>query len=127
MSWISIASVAVIGAHGVGHALGVAPALGAAFAPETSFSSWLLGDGADRVVAGLLFALAGGAFIAAAVGLAIDAPWTRGVCVAAALASLAASAIFPHALPTASLVGSVAVNVALLVTLGLIAWQPSPN
>lgn len=121
MSWIQIAAAIVVGAHGVGHVLGWGPPLGLSWASSaTSLESWLVDGAAARALAVLLFGLPTFGFLATAVGLCADLPWLRVVAVISAVTSLVASAVFPHTLPPSSLVGSVIVNVAAIVLLGLL-------
>lgn len=118
MSWIQIAVAIVVGAHGVGHVLGWGPALGLSWAgSENSLESWLVNGIAARALAVFLFGLPTIGFLATAVGLYADQPWVRVVAIISAVISLAAIAIFPHALPPSSLVGCVIVNIAVIVLL----------
>ena len=118
----------VVGAHGIGHVLGWLPAWGLARFDGVSSSSWRLGswsDAVERAVAGALFLLPTGGFLAAAVALLAGQGWFREVAVASAVLSLAATALFPRAFPLGSTVGSVAVNLAVLAGLLLVQWEPS--
>ena len=127
MSWIQLAAAIVLGAHGVGHVLGWGPALGLSWAsPAQSLQSWLVDGEAARALAVLLFGLPTLGFLAAAAGLIAGQPWLRGVAVISAAASLAAAVIFPRALPPSSLAGSVTVNVAVIVLLGLLGLPSRP-
>ena len=116
----------VLGAHGVGHVMGWVPVLGLARFEGVSSGSWLLsstaGEGAARLVAICLFAVPTAGFIAAAVGLLLGQSWWRSVAVAAAATSLAASTLYPQALPVSSTVGSVAVNVVVLYGILVAQW-----
>jgi hypothetical protein len=116
----------VLGAHGVGHVMGWMPAVGLARFDGVSSGSWLLtstvGESAARIFAIGLFAVPTAGFIAAAVGLLLGQPWWRSVAVASAATSLAASALFPQALPVGSTVGSVVVDVAVLYGILVAQW-----
>ena len=116
----------VLGAHGIGHVMGWMPALGLARFEGVSGGSWLLsstaGEGAARIVAIGLFAVPTAGFIAAAVGLLLGQPWWRSVAVASAATSLAASALYPQALPVSSTIGSVVVNVVVLYGILVAQW-----
>ncbi len=123
---VKVVVAGVLGAHGVGHVMGWMPALGLARFEGVSSVSWLLsstaGDSAARVVAIGLFAVPTVGFIAAAAGLLLGQPWWRSVAVASAATSLAASALYPQALPFGSTVGSVAVNVVVLYGILVAQW-----
>ncbi len=120
----------VLGAHGIGHVMGWLPALGLARFDGVSGSSWLLtgtlGDGAARILAVGLFAVPTVGFVAAAVGLLLGQPWWRPLAVASAGVSLAATALYPQAIPTGSTVGSVAVNLVVLYGVLIADWGASP-
>lgn len=118
----------VVGAHGLGHVLGWMPAWGLARFEGVSSSSWLLGslgETAERVVAGTAFLVPTAGFMAAAAGMFAGQGWFRGVAIASAAVSLAATALFPRAFPLGSTVGSVLVNAVVLAGLVMTSWQPS--
>lgn len=123
---VKMAVAGVLGAHGVGHALGWIPALGLARFEGTAGGSWLLGgvlgDGGSRLVAVGLFAVPTVGFVAAAAGILLGQPWWRPVAVASAGASLAATALFPQAFPAGSTAGSIAVNVLVLYGIVIAGW-----
>lgn len=123
---LGLIGAGVLGAHGVGHVLGWLPAWGLASFEQVSSRSWaldpLLGQRVSQGVAGALYLAPTLGFLAAAVALATGQPWWKEVAVAAALASGLASVLYPGALPAGSLVGSTAVNAAVLA---LAVWgQP---
>ena len=123
---IKLIAAGVIGAHGIGHVLGWMPAWGIAQFEGISSRSWLLtgviGDSGTRLAAGILFVVPMAGFIAAAAGLLLGLPWWRQVAVASAAASLAATALFPQAFTTGSIVGSIAVNLVVLYAILVAAW-----
>ena len=123
---VRVAVAGVLGAHGIGHVLGWLPALGLARFEGTSGGSWLvgglLGDGGSRLVAVGLFAVPTVGFLAAALGLLLGQAWWRPVAVASAGVSLAATAVFPHAFPAGSTVGSIAVNLLVLYGIVIAGW-----
>lgn len=127
---VKVVVAGVLGAHGIGHALGWMPALGLARFAGTSGDSWLLGglvgEGATRAVAAGLFIVPTAGFIAAAVGLLLGQPWWRPVAAASAAVSLAGTALYPAAFPTGSTVGSVAVNLVVLYGVIVAAWGADP-
>ena len=116
----------VIGAHGIGHVLGWLPALGVIRLEGTAGESWLIsgiaGDGGSRLVATVMFLVPTVGFVAAAIGLLTGQPWWRQAAVGSAAVSLAGTALFPHAFPAGSTVGSVAVNVAILGGILVLGW-----
>jgi hypothetical protein len=115
---IKLLVAGVIGAHGVGHVLGWMPAWGIARFEGVSSHSWaisgLIGEDAARLSAGILFLVPTLGFVAAAAGLLMGQAWWRPVAVGSAAASLACTALFPHAFSTGSTIGSVVVNLAVL-------------
>ena len=123
---VRIVVAGVLRAHGVGHVLGWMPAWGIARFEGTSSHSWLVsgvaGDGAARLLAGAIFLVPTVGFIAAAAGLLTGQPWWRQAAVGSAAASLLCTALFPQAFTTSSTVGSVAVDVAVLVGLLVLGW-----
>ena len=123
---IKLIAAGVIGAHGIGHVLGWMPAWGIAQFEGISSRSWFLtgvvGDTGARLAAGILFVLPMAGFVAAAAGLLLGQPWWRQVAVASAVASLAATALFPQAFTTGSTVGSIAVNLVVLYAILVAAW-----
>jgi hypothetical protein len=123
---VKVAVAGVLGAHGIGHALGWMPTLGLARFEGVSSGSWLLsgvaGEGAARIVAIGLFAVPTAGFIMAAVGILLGQPWWRPVAVASAATSLAASVLYPQALPLSSTIGSTVVNVVVLAGILVAGW-----
>ena len=126
---VKVVVAGVLGAHGIGHVMGWMPPLGLARFEGATSGSWLLtglaGDGATRVVAVGLFAVPMIGFVAAAAGLLLGQPWWRPVAVAAAATSLAASALYPQALPLGSTIGSLAVNGLVLFGILVAGWGAS--
>ncbi len=123
---VKLVVAGVLGAHGVGHLLGWMPAAGLARFDGVSGGSWLLtgavGDGAARMIAIGLFVVPTVGFAAAAGGLLLGQPWWRSVAVASAAVSLAATAIYPQALPLGSTIGSLAVNAVVLYGVLIADW-----
>lgn len=123
---VKIVAGCVIGAHGIGHAMGWLPALGIASIQGVSSRSWaltgVLGDGGARVLGGILFLVPMAGFLLAAGGLLTAQGWWRQAALGSAALSLLASALYPQAFPTGSTVGSVAVNVVLLGGILLAGW-----
>lgn len=108
----------VVGAHGLGHVLGWMPAWGIAKFEGVSSDSWLLGgllgEIGERIAAGALFLVPMIGFGIAAFGLFTGQTWWRPLAAASAGVSLAATALFPHAFPLGSTIGSLAVNAAVI-------------
>ncbi len=91
-----------------------------------SSDSWLLsataGESVARIAAVGLFVVPTVGFVAAAAGLLLGQPWWRSVAVASAATSLAASTLYPQALPASSTVGSVAVDCLVLLGILVAGW-----
>lgn len=115
MSWMQIGAAIVVGAHGIGHVLGWGPVLGVPGLPEDGLGSWLVGGGVARAAALVLFGAPAVGFLVTAFVLRADPSWLPGVALASAVTSLVAVAVFPRAFPTGSLIGSVLVNLAVIV------------
>jgi hypothetical protein len=133
---IRIINAGVLAFHGVGHAMGIIPALQipffqnqtGAWAQNWSSHSWLLmGDAISRILAIILFAVPLIGFLGAALGLMgwlVPHEWWRSLAIVSAVVSLVALALFwnafiylfPHK------VGAIAVNVAVLVGLLWANW-----
>lgn len=114
----------VLAVHGVGHSIGVVGGW-AGSAWGGSSESWLLTPVLGRaagIVEGVLWLLPTVGFVAAAGLMFGGSELWRPVAVASAVASLGAIALFPAQLPTGSLVGAVAVDIAVLVGLLLLDW-----
>ena len=121
MHWISIVIPAILGVHGIGHILGWGPALGISWnSPALNLTSWLFDGITARILAGVLFGAATLGFLASAVAMHAGLPWLRIGAVTSAVISIAATILFPHALPTSSLIGCTTVNIAVIVALGLL-------
>lgn len=73
-------------------------------------------------MATVLFLVPTVGFVAAAIGLLIGQPWWRQVAVGSAAVSLAGTALYPHAFPAGSTVGSLVVNVAILGGVLVLRW-----
>lgn len=123
---VKVVVAGILGAHGIGHALGWLPALGLARFEGTAGGSWLLGglvgESATRAVAAGLFLVPTAGFVAAAAGLLMGQPWWRPVAAASAAVSLAGTALYPAALPAGSTIGSVVVNLLVLYGVVVAAW-----
>lgn len=115
---LTVVADGVVGAHGLGHMLGWMPAWGIAKFEGVSSESWLLGglvgEIGERVAAGALFLVPMIGFGIAAFGMFTGQAWWRPLAAASAGVSLAATALFPHAFPLGSTIGSVVVNAAAI-------------
>ena len=121
---IRIIIVFVIAAHGIGHVMGVMSPLGIEI-QGGSGDSWALsrfGSGVTSVAEIILWLIPTIGFVIAAIGLWNGAEWFRTVAVFSAVASLLAIGIFPAQLPTFSMIGAVAVDVALLAAILVFGW-----
>lgn len=126
---VKVVVAGVLGAHGLGHVLGWMPAAGLARFEGVSSGSWLVtglaGDGGARILAVGLFAIPTCGFVMAAAGLLLGQPWWRSVAVGSAAVSLAAIALYPHALPFGSTIGAVLVNGLVLYGVLVADWGAS--
>ena len=129
-STLRILIAVILIAHGVGHWMGIATALGAISSDSWNARSWfftrVLGDSAARGIALVLWAAAFIGFIAAGLALfnqLVPPHWWRSLAVVSAAVSMIAiifywnsfAAIFNKA-------GAVAVNIAALVGLLWLNW-----
>jgi hypothetical protein len=122
---VRLVAAGIIGAHGIGHVLGVLPAIGIPMAGTSSGAGPLAsmtGVDAARLVAGIAFAVPTVGFVLAAAALATDQAWWRPVAAASAVVSMAAIGVFPQALPTSSTVGAVVVNLVVLYGALIARW-----
>lgn len=130
---------AVFAFHGIGHAMGVIPALGFV-SGEASSQSWLrnwssrswlltdlLGDSVGRTICVVLYSAALVGFLVAALALLgwiVPHEWWRTLAVVSAVISLVAILLywnalillFPHK------IGALAVNIAVLICLLALNW-----
>jgi hypothetical protein len=121
---LRIIVVIVIAAHGIGHVMGVMSPLGIEI-QGGSGDSWAIsrfGTGLAGAVEVVLFLIATIGFVIAAVGLWNGAEWFRTAAVVSAVVSLLAIGLFPAQLPTFSMIGAVAVDVALLAAILVFHW-----
>ena len=138
-STLRIAIAGVLFFHGVGHLMGVIPALGlikmGGSSPSVlrnwSSRSWLLtnllGDGVASVVCGVLFAAGFVGIVGAGFGLLgwlVPHPWWRTLAIVSAVVSLLAVALFWNALMLffPHKVGALGVDAAILVGLLVANW-----
>ena len=117
--------------HGVGHVMGIMPALGLSTVKGWSSRSWLLtpllGETLSRVISFVLFAAALVGFLAAALGLMgwlVPHDSWRTLAVVSAVISLVAIVLFWNAFVALipNKVGAIAVDVATLVCLLALNW-----
>ncbi len=125
--------------HGIGHAMGIIPALGAVdsegasqgWMKNWSSHSWLLtnllGDPVSRVLCVLLYGTALLGFVGAALALlgwGVPHEWWRTLAIVSAVISLLALLLFWNALIMLfpHKVGALAINIATLVCLLVLNW-----
>jgi hypothetical protein len=123
----------VLIAHGIGHSLGILPAIGMKLTEAHSSDSWLLtrllGSTISRVLALILFLGALIGFIGAGLGLfdwLVPSDLWQQLSVWASIISLVGLAIFPNAFPAIfpNLVGAVGLDIAVLVAVLWLKWPP---
>ena len=122
-----IAVAIVILAHGLGHALFLAPCLGIAQWGQSA-QSWLLtralGEFPTRVIGSLLWLGVIVGFVAAGVGLLGQRAWWRMLAVAPAGVSLLALSLFLRAGQAQPVLSAALMDVAMLVAL---LWLQRPS
>jgi hypothetical protein len=118
----------VLVGHGIGHTLGLLPALGLASGAGWTGDSWLLGgSGAVRMLGLVLWLMTTVGFVvlgAVYVGW-LPLGWWRALAVAVPLLSLAALALFWQGFPSAGpRIGALAVDLAVLAAVLGRGWSP---
>ena len=117
--------------HGVGHSMGIIPAVRPVDVKGWSSRSWLLtpllGEAASRIISVILFLVAMLGFLAATLALMgwlVPHDYWRTLAVAAAVISLVAIALFWNAFVSLipNKVGAIAVDIAVLVCLLVLNW-----
>jgi hypothetical protein len=123
---------AVLFAHGIGHVMGPLQIFKVAVInPTWSGDSWLLtgvaGQAFSQAVGLVLWTTALIGFLAAAAVVMgwLPAEWWTPLALVASVASLVAIALFPAAFPTASTIGAVVVDVAVLLAVLWFHWAPT--
>ena len=123
-----VIGIAVV-AHGVGHVLFM-PLLNGVLRLETNGETWVaggvLGDGGTIIVASVFAGLAGAAFVAAGVGVIVQAGWWRQLAILASVVSIVLVAAMWNGIPTTSAAFALAFDVVVLLTL-LVAHWPAPD
>jgi hypothetical protein len=116
--------VLVLVAHGVGHSIGVAGGWGHN-AGGGSGESWLITPVLGRsaaVLEGLIWLIPAIGFMAAGGALLAGLDAWRTLALASSVASLVAIGLFPLQLPTFSMVAAVVMDLAVVVSLTVLAW-----
>lgn len=131
MSATRIVVALVLVGHGVGHALGVLPAVGIRLSGSHSAQSWLftslLGDTAARGIGALLWTIGLVLFVGAGLGCLgwlVPTAWWRSLAISAAAVSLVTLALFWHGFPFLfpNKIGAIAVDVAVLLSVLWLRW-----
>jgi hypothetical protein len=128
---IKIVLALILVAHGVGHSLGILQVLRVAIVnPQWSGDSWLLtgpfGNTAAHAagIAVWTAAIVGFGAVAAVVLGWLPSAWWAPLAIASSVASLVGLVLFPVAFPTASTVGALAVDLAVLGSVIWLNWAP---
>jgi uncharacterized membrane protein YphA (DoxX/SURF4 family) len=117
--------------HGVGHFMGMMPALQLASVEGWNSRSWLLtpliGEGVSRILSALLFLAALLGFVASALGLLgwlVPHEWWRTLAVVSAVVSIVTIVVFWNAFVSLfpNKVGAIGVDIAVLVCLLWLNW-----
>lgn len=115
---------AVLGVHGIGHILFLAPLLGIANWGQPG-NSWLLGNGwLTRYLGALIWFAVLVGFLAAAVGLYQSTDWWRLVAVYAAALSTLGLILFWARPTTSPIISALLFNLLVVAVLGLFRWSP---
>jgi hypothetical protein len=122
---------AVLFVHGIGHIMGILPALRLFSVQGWNSSSWLLtpiiGQTASRIISALLFALALAGFMLATLALVdwfVPHEWWRTLAVVSAVISIVTVVLFWNAFVAffPNKVGALGVDIAVLVCLLALNW-----
>ena len=123
--------IVVLLAHGIGHSLGLLQTLKVAtINPAWHGDSWLLtgiaGQAATQVVGAMIWtaSIVGFGALAGVIFGWLPASWWAPLAVGSALVSLLGVLLFPIAFPTASTVGALAVDVAVMTAVLWFHWVP---
>jgi hypothetical protein len=117
--------------HGIGHIMGVIPALRPTEVKGWNSRSWLLtpllGETVSRVLSGVLFIVALAGFVAsglALLGWLVPHEWWRTLAVVSAVVSLVTVVLFWNAFVSLipNKVGALGVDIAVLVCLLVLNW-----
>lgn len=128
---LRIVIAAVLFIHGIGHFMGMMPALRLASVKGWNSRSWLLtpliGEGASRILSAILFLAALVGFVASALGLLgwlVPHEWWRTLAVVSAVVSIVAIVVFWNAFVSLfpNKVGAIGVDIAVLVCLLWLNW-----
>lgn len=133
MSGVTLRAVmaAVFFVHGIGHFMGVMPALRIVDVKGWNSHSWLLtpmiGETASRVLSAILFLAALAGFILAALSLLgwlLPHDWWRTLAVASSALSLVTIVLFWNAFVALvpNKVGAIGVDIAVLICLLVMGW-----
>jgi hypothetical protein len=117
-------------AHGIGHVLFM-PLLNGVLRLDADGRSWLasgvIGDGATGVLASVIAGVAGVAFVAAGLGVLLQAGWWRQLAIVAAVISIVVIAAMWNGIPTSSAMFALAFDVVVLVALLVAHWPASES
>ena len=127
---IKLVLALVLLAHGIGHSMGpLAVFKIATINPAWQGDSWLLaglGATASQVIGLLLWtaALVGFTLLAAVTIGWLPPGWWAPLAIVSAIASLAGVVLFPAAFPLLSTIGAAVIDVAVLVAVVWLNWDP---
>lgn len=123
-NWLRLLLAVVMGAHGIGHILFLAPQLGIANWSQTG-SSWLFGNGWPTRYLGVLIWIAViVGFLAAAVGLYQSTDWWRLVAIYAAALSTLGLILYWARPATSPTLSAIIFNLLVLAALAIFHWDP---
>lgn len=122
--WLRILLAVLVGAHGIGHILFLAPLLGLASWGQAG-ESWLLGSSWPiRAFGVVIYVAVILGFIAAAFGIFRETSWWQSVLLTSAVVSIVGLALFWVRPPTSPEVSAMAFNGIAIGLLFLMRWLP---
>jgi hypothetical protein len=124
-SWLRIALALVVGAHGIGHVLFLAPLLGVAGWGQSA-RSWLLGDsGLARGMGSIIWLAAIAGFIAVTIGILSESSWWRTLAIISALVSILGLALFWSTPASSPALSALVFNLLVMGSLLVLHWPPA--
>jgi hypothetical protein len=113
-------------AHGVGHVLFLGPALRLTAWADQTGQSWVLtplvGDGAARILASVVWGAALLLFVGAAAGLVLGSDWWRAAAIAGAVVSAVGIVAMWGGVAPSSAIMALAFDVLVLLALLVVHW-----
>lgn len=122
--WLRVVLALVVGAHGLGHILFLAPLLGLADWGQPT-QSWLLGSGGlAKGVGSLLWAATTVGFVLAAMGIFGESSWWRTAAIASSVVSIVGLALYWSSPVGSPVLSAFVFNLLVLGSLLFLNWPP---